>query len=564
MEYILDRFERNVRETPDAPFLYDDIYRSGMTYAEFDDLSARVYGWLKARGIGREQMVLICLPRGILPLVAAVGVWKAGAAFVIVEKDYSPERIDFIRKDCGCVLELRGNLLPGIFAFPPLRGHEKTDPHDAAFAVYTSGSTGNPKGVLHEYGNIDRCLRSMEGTPMLDSGAFRPYLSPQNFIACVIGLVSLLASVRTRLYVVPYVTAKDPEALVRLFRKYRFNMMFLSPSYARILVPKIGRYLRTLVLSSEPAGSLFFPGLETYNFYASSESFFLIGVFRIDKAWDVAPVGRPVFPLDLRLVDETGRDIAPGETGEIIFDAPWFRGYINNPEENAKAFSNGYYHTRDLARRNEAGNLVILGRTGDMVKINGNRVEPGEIENVFKQLTGVDWAAARAFTEEDGRGFVCVYYTADIAFDAGVLRKRMADYLPYYMIPSHFLRISQVPLRPNGKLDRKALPAPAEEDCRHSYAGPADETEAALCRGFEKVLGISLAGAKDDFYELGGDSLRSIQLVMETGLPGLNASMIFRGRTPAGIAALCRVSEKENTDDGLEELNRKEIGRAHV
>ena len=119
MEYILDRFERNVRETPDAPFLYDDIYRSGMTYAEFDDLSARVYGWLKARGIGREQMVLICLPRGILPLVAAVGVWKAGAAFVIVEKDYSPERIDFIRKDCGCVLELRGNLLPGIFAFPP-------------------------------------------------------------------------------------------------------------------------------------------------------------------------------------------------------------------------------------------------------------------------------------------------------------------------------------------------------------------------------------------------------------------------------------------------------------
>ena len=566
MEYILDRFQENVRTAPDAPFMYDDMHRNGMTFAEFDNLSARVYSWLKARGIGRERMVMIRLPRGVMPLVAAVGVWKAGAAFIIVEENYAPERVAYIRRDCGCVVELNRENIDDVFSAPPLEGYEKTDPHDAAFAVYTSGTTGNPKGVLHEYGNIDRCLQSMrmEGNPMLGSGIFRPYTAPQNFVAAVIGLVAMLAADHARMYIVPYATAKDPDALIRLFGEYRFNMIFLSPSYARLLVPKLASFLRVLVLSSEPAGNLYFADLDMRNFYASSESFFLIATFRIDRAYDVTPVGKPAFPLDLRIVDENGQDVPDGGVGEVIFDASYLRGYIHCSEENMKAIRDGFFHTGDLARRDEAGNLVILGRADDMVKINGNRVEPAEIENAVRRILGIDWAAAKVFTDGNGKSSVCVYYTADIEPDTGSLRKQLADYLPYYMIPSHFIHIDTIPLRPNGKLDRRALPVPRPEECHRSYVAPRNETEAALCRGFENVLGIPGIGVKDDFYELGGDSLRSIQLVMECGLPGLNAGSIFGGRTPEGIASLYLASRMDFSGDGPEEQNKAAMARPHA
>ena len=559
MEYILERFRKSVREKPDAPFLYDDLHPAGVTWAEFDNLSGRVYGWLKARGIGREKMVLINLPRGIMPFVAAVGVWKAGAAFVIVEETYTPERVAFIRRDSGCAAELDRSNLNDVLSFESLEGYEITDPHDAAFAVYTSGTTGNPKGVLHEYGNIGRCVESLmiDGNPMLGKGVFRPYVSPQNFVAALIALTGMLASDHARMYIVSYAAAKDPRNMIRLFEKYRFNVLFLSPSYARVLVPEIAPFLRTLVLGSEPADNLFFPGLDTRNFYASSESYFVISSFRIDRAYGKAPVGRPAFPLDLRFLDEAGQDVPDGETGEIAFDAPYLRGYINLPEENEKAFVRGYFRTGDLGYRDEAGNLVLLGRVNDMFKINGNRVEPGEIESVTRRLLGIGWAAVRVFTEADGSGFICVYYTADVRFSADDLRKRMADYLPYYMIPSRFMRIDRIPLLPSGKLDRRALPLPEGENARPAYTAPENETEAALCRGFEKVLEIQAVGARDDFYELGGDSLRSIRLIMECGLPGLNAGNIFRGRTPRGIAEIWR-NEHINKLNGIpEEQNRK-------
>lgn len=565
MAYILERFGQNVADAPNAPFMYDDAHRSGVTFSEFDELSGRFYGWLKRRGVGRESMVMIRLPRGVMPLIAAVGVWKAGAAFVIVEEDYAPERIAFIREDCGCACELNQDTLDEILATPALPGYEKTEPHDAAFAVYTSGTTGNPKGVLHEYGNIERCVRSLqiEGNVMLRAGIFRPYTSPQSFVAAVIGLTAMLAADHARMYIVSYETAKNPDALLRLFKEYRFNMLFLSPSYARLLAPRLQKYLRVLVIGSEPANGLYFPGMDVRNFYASSESYFLPATFRLDRAYDPAPVGKPAFDLDLRLVDEEGREVPDGEMGEIIFDATWLRGYIHRPEENARAIRDGYYHTGDLARLDEQGNLVILGRANDMVKINGNRVEPAEIEGVVKRLLGIDWAAARAFVEDAGKGYICVYYTADIRFDADELRKRLAEYLPYYMIPSYFIHVDTIPLRPNGKLDRRALPAPRAEDFRRNYVAPADETQAALCRGFEAVLGVKRVSALDDFYELGGDSLHSIQLVMECDLPGLSAGDIFRGRTPQGIAAIYLEARREAGQVSLNEQNAQAIQRPH-
>lgn len=562
MEYILERFAKNVAEGPDLPFLYDDAHRGGMSFAEFDDRSGRVYASLKARGIGREDMVMIRLPRGVMPWIAAVGVWKAGAAFVIVEENYAPERIAFIRKDCGCREEIDADLFLRMMETPPRAGYEPVDPHDAAFAVYTSGTSGQPKGVLHEYGNLQLCAESLriEGNILLRGGIFRPYASPQSFVAGVIGLISMLCADHARMYIVPYAAAKDPEAFERLFREYGFNMLFLSPSYARVLAPRLRSRLEVLILGSEPANDFYLPGPDIRNFYGSSESLFLVGTFRIGRPYRTAPVGKPSFPLDLRLVDEEGRDVPAGETGEIIYDAPYLRGYINRPEETAEALRDGYFHTGDLGRRNENGDLVVTGRRTDMVKIHGNRVEPAEIEGVFKRLTGAEWAAARAFAEKGSSGFLCVYYTGELSFEVDALRRRMEEYLPYYMIPSCFMRVEEIPLRPNGKLDRKALPVPDPRSLRRTWLPPEGETETALCRGMEKVLGLEKIGAEDDFYVLGGDSLRSIALVTESGLPGLSIGMIYRRRTPRKIAETyqaARAAEQASP----EEVNREAMAR---
>ena len=200
-----------------------------------------------------------------------------------------------------------------------------------------------------------------------------------------------------------------------------------------------------------------------------------------------------------------------------------------------------------IAKKNENGDYVLLGRSNDMIKINGNRIEPAEIEASIKQVLGIDWAAAKGF-ENGGKSYLCAYYTADVEVDPDEMREKLSKRLPYYMIPAYYIKIDSVPLKPNGKMDRKALPEPDKKNFRSEYVAPSSDMEKKLCAAMETVLKLEQVGVNDDFYELGGDSLTSIQLIVESGLPGLNAGEVFRGRTPAKIAVLYK--ENHANDDG--------------
>ena len=546
---ILEMLKQYTEENPNAAILFDEAHSKGITYAQLDELSGKVYAYLTSLGIGKEDFVLINLPRGIMPIIAMIGVWKSGAAWALVEDTYAPDRIAFIRKDCGCKAELSAANWEDIMNMEAKSGFVTADDHDAAYAIYTSGTTGNPKGVLHEYGNLMRAIDSIaiNGGCPFNSKDRIALLAPMNFVASVIVILKALSVYCGKTFVVSYATIKNPMALKMFFFEKRITITFLTPSYVRMLGSHTGPFLRMLFVGSEPANNVYTDSLELINIYAASESGFAVGVFRIDKSYETCPIGKPEIECKITLLTEDGTEAPDGEIGELCFENPYVRGYMNLPEETEKAFQNGIYHTGDLARRDENGNYVLLGRSGDMIKINGNRIEPAEIEASVKQVLGIDWAAARGF-EEGGKSYLCAYYTADIEVDPAKMREELSKRLPYYMIPAYYLKIDKVPLKPNGKMDRKALPKPDASDFKTDYAAPETETQKKLCDAMAKVLKVDQIGINDDFYELGGDSLGSIRVITESDLPGLNASEIFRGRTPKKIAEM--YEEKHANDDG--------------
>ena len=563
MRNFIEQVEFFAQNTPKATPLYDEAITKGLSYEEIDVLSGRIYAWLKQQNIGKEDFVLINLARGILPIVSIIGILKAGAAFTLVEENYAPERIEYIRKDCGCKVVINRDSWQEILKCEPLMGHEETDDHDAAYAIYTSGTTGNPKGVLHEYGNLTECIRSVNynGKPFLHEKERIALLAPMNFVASIMLILYEIYVGCCKLFVASYSTIKNPLKLKKMFLEKRISITFLSPSYARMLGGQTGPFLKRLVLGSEPANNIYFDKLELYNMYAMSESGFIFGIFKIDKPYVTCPIGKPQFDLEYRLLDEDGNIVSNAETGELCFRNQYVRGYINLPEETGKAFVDGFYHSGDLAQVQADGNLVLLGRITDMIKINGNRIEPAEVEAAVKQALDIDWVAVRGF-ENAKQSFLCAYYTADVEFDKEKLRAKLLKKLPYYMIPTYYQHIDSIPLRPNGKLDRKALPEPEHTDAGAEYLAPTNDTERALCEAFAKVLGLEQFGIRDDFYEMGGDSLGSIQAIVESGLPGLEASMIFRGRTPENIAKIYgeSVVEDGQSDDAV---NQESMQKPH-
>lgn len=535
--YFLDEWQRNVNEGPDKLFLTDDVHPRGITRRETDELSARVYAWLKQKGVCREDFVLVCLPRGVLIPIAMMGVWKAGAAVTVVEDTYAAERISFIKKDCACRAVIDMNAWEEIAATEPLFGFVTPDDHDAALAVYTSGTTGNPKGVVHEYGNFKMHLASKTRKDSANGGepVGFAFIAPLNFVAFYKNMISAIVT-GMHLYVVAYATVKNPVLLRGYLEENRIKATFLSPSMIRAMNGKLPSCVKAVYTGSEPANGVKLDGALLLNVYGMSESFFSVAEFPITKRYDVCPVGKPAFGgIKIRLLDENGNEVKDGETGEVCVETPYFRGYLNLPEQTAKALVDGVFHTGDLAKRNENGDLLILGRNNDMIKINGNRIEPAEIESVAKRVLGIEWAAAKGFVKPE-RSFICLYYTANINVVPEDARERMKEFLPYYMIPSFFTKIDKPPLLPNGKLDKKALPEPDFNSYRREYEAPANDMEKRIVKSFEEALGMEKLSVNDDFYDMGGDSLRSIQAVAIAEEPLFTVPLLYQYRTARKIA----------------------------
>lgn len=534
---FIEKFEENVRLYPDKVILQDQD--TSLTFCKMDELSGRVYAYLKAKGIGKEDCVMIYLPYSLLPYVCLVGVWRVGATAIIVDATANADRASFIHNDCKCKFTINTDIWEEIKNTKSMKGHVETNPHDAAFVVYTSGSEGTPKGVMHEYGKLEFTAANLHNIILQMCGELNPADHMQYCFVPIstIGAIGvILMSVWTPLAadIGSVALMKKPTKLMEYIEEREISLAFFPPTY--YIYNKIkAKSLKLVYMSSEPLRNVYKSTPQLVNMYVQSEGCHICG-FKLNKTYNNTPIGKPLENgTEMVLYDEDGQPVDDGMPGELCYRNPYFRGYINDEERTRKSFVGEYFRSGDIARINEDGNYVILGRKTDMIKINGNRIEPAEIEATVKRVLGIDWAFAKGFVQPE-RSFICVYYTADIEIDYARTREELLKTLPAYMIPAYFIHVDSIPRLPNGKIDRKAFKAPDVETYLTEYVAPTNELEKRLCDTMQEVLGIERMGINDDFYLLGGDSLRTIKLVTLLNLPDISVSDIYSARTPAAIA----------------------------
>ena len=530
---------------------------SRISYGQLDTISGQVSGWLRNNGIGTEDRVLIRLPRGSMIPAVMIGVWRRGACCIICESTMAEERVRYILADSGARIVIGETELAEILRHEPLAGFADAGLHDGAYAVYTSGTTGNPKGVLHEFGSIEDAMAShlYDGVPICDGGDVFAFNCPLNFVAASCSFINILSSGGTAL-VVDTETVRNPEKLMRAYNQWNVNSTFMTPSLYRAC-SAFNPQMSWLILGGEPCSGIYNDKIRIYNLYSSSEAGRDVLVYRIEKPMEVTPVGKSQWEEEILLLDENGEPVPDGRSGEICYRNDFVRGYIGMPEKTGEAWRGGLYHTGDIAKRLSDGNVVLQGRNDDMIKILGNRIEPAEIEQVAKKLFNLNWAVAKGFVTAE-RSFVVLYYQEKLDLSDQECRSLLSDWLPGYMIPSYFIRLSRIPLLPNGKLDRKALPAPNVDCFRSKYAAPSSPLEERLLAAFERVLGMESLGVDDDFYDLGGDSLRAIQLITDLRDESLTVRMLYRYHT---VRKLARAMEESKEITGLTTEEKDEEAR---
>ena len=550
--YLVQQIRENALRFPNRTALALDDCVDPITYSELWVQSGRIYTALKEKNIGREDFVMIFLPRHPIMFAAMLGVLRAGAAFIFIEDTYPMQRVEFIRNDCGAKLVLDAEFYRLSMNCSPLDSYAQPDPHDACFAVYTSGSTGRPKGVLHEYGELENAVSSVwvEDSRIDWVNYTRyAYIPPMNFVAVIFFCIPVLYSAGT-VFILSYNVVKNLTKLSDLFEKEQINETFLPPSVLRIFSGKLP-YMRRLRTGSEPCNGIFREEIPIINTYALSESAFVVAQFRIDRAYDKTPIGKSPTGKEIFLLDEDGKSVPQGEVGEICFVTDYMRGYINLPEQTAIALRNGVFHTGDLGYRDQDGNLIISGRKDDMIKINGNRIEPAEIEAVAKERFGLKNAIAKGFNLES-RSFVVLYYLKNEICEASELtnpdqaRAILAEKLPYYMIPSYFVGLDAFPLNANGKIAKKELKPPAFDTSKTEYIAPRTEMESRICDLMARALKKEKIGVTDDFFDLGGDSMSAISLISECGDLGLKSDEVYNLRTAEKLAAYCEARASDS------------------
>ncbi|MEU5692153.1 non-ribosomal peptide synthase/polyketide synthase [Actinosynnema sp. NPDC020468] len=533
-------FEAQAARTPERTALVCGADR--LDYAEVDARANAVARSLLADGVRPGEVVALSLPRGVDAVIGILGVLKAGAVYLPVDPALPDRRRDHLVTDSGAVRVLTA--LPGGVADAP---DVVVRPDQAAYVIYTSGSTGAPKGVVVEHRQLVALLHNHRAE-FGGAGPMRVALSAVfSFDTSWEG--PLLMADGHELHVLPDEVRLEPFALVDYVREHRIDFLDLTPSYVRQLLPVgllSGAHVpKVLMLGGEALGPDLWRELaggrtEAHNFYGPTET--TVDAVSCRVVGDRPVIGRPLRNLSAYVLDEDLRPVPAGVPGELFLAGPQVaRGYLGQPGLTASRFladpsgapGARMYRTGDRVRW-IGDALEYLGRTDDQVKIRGFRIEPGEVEAAILSHPDVTGAVVVA---RDGRLVAYVVTTAPVGF-----RAHLKDLLPEYQVPSAFVELERIPLTPNGKVDKAALPAP-EVKSDTGFVAPSSPAEVELARVWAEVLGADAVGVHDNFFALGGDSILSIQLVSRARQAGyrLSSRDVFRHQTVAELALVAEV-----------------------
>ena len=551
-------FEAQAAVSPDAPALSFDGFH--LSYGKVNERANRLAHHLRSLGVGPEDRVAVMLDRTPDLVIAILGILKAGAAYLPLDPAYPQERLSFMLADAGAqvvvteqalverwLLDSQATLVcldDQAVATAANTNLSAVDvgvrAENAAYVIYTSGSTGRPKGVVVTHENVWRLMEVTRADFEFDERDVWTLFHSVSFDFSVWELWGPLAY-GGRLVVVPYWVSREPEAFYQLLQEEGVTVLNQTPSAFRQLMKvdeAVGGELalRVVIFGGEALEMSTLRGWferhgeerpRLVNMYGITETTVHV-TYRELSARDTdggSVIGGPLADLDLYVLDQQMRAVPQGVTGELYVGGGGVaRGYLGRAELTAQRFvphpysergGARLYRTGDLARRRADGELEYLGRMDEQVKIRGFRIELGEIANALREQAGVRECVVLAIGEGDEEKRIVAYVVADQEVNAGELREDLKQRLPEHMIPSAIVLLAEMPLTRNGKVDRRALPAPEEvwTEEAESYVAPRTPVEEVLAGIWCDVLRTSRIGINDNFFELGGHSLLATQVV---------------------------------------------------
>eukprot|EP00833_Pecoramyces_ruminatium_P018314 jgi/Orpsp1_1/1192346/evm.model.d7180000092453.1 len=572
-----EEFSKIAKKYPEScAFVFNE---TKITYKELDDMSNSLAYYLRSQGVGRNDIIPIICDRSPYYIVGILGISKAGGAFLPIDKNLPIERIQFILEDvnpkivlyknCKNVIDNLNNSDSIIYNMYNLEKHNYSlnlncgkinninKPKDTCYVIFTSGTTGKPKGALISYYNIYNFIRSYKENNnngddkeyciydiMMEKINVKSIVGISNF-SFDVSLIEILFSIVNglNLILVDDNTNENIDLLSKYMIENEVDSIQITPSRLKLLMEnelfrKTMKQIKSIGLGGEELSVELcktikeISNCKIYNQYGPTEctigcSFKEVKVNSENKI----TVGKPICNCEIFILDKYMKPVPIGIEGEIYIGGYGVgKGYLNRPEltkekfiENPFNFDNDEYNrimyrTGDLGRWTPEGEIEYLGRVDFQVKINGQRVELGEIECKVLEIPGIRQCVVIDKKKENGEKYLVCYYISNHGEDklfCKNIRKYLSEKLPRYMVPNYYIKINEVPLSSTGKLNRKGLPEPSKEDLiTEAYVAPETTIEKIICKIYSDLFNIELKeiGRNHDFYELGGDSLNAIRI----------------------------------------------------
>ncbi|MGH7833024.1 MAG: amino acid adenylation domain-containing protein [Candidatus Binatia bacterium] len=578
-------FELQAQRMPEATAVVCEAEK--LTYGELNARANRLARFLIRQGVGPETLVGICVERSIEMVVGILAILKSGAAYVPLDPEYPKARLGYIVNQSGIDrLITKERWLDHCPGFPGQTicldrdatqfGREKEkdpsvapDPDNLAYVIYTSGSTGKPKGVLGFHRGVVNYFSYLMQTYNLDAADVVLQVPSLSFDASIRDLLGPLAA-GARIVIMNDSQAKEPAALLSYIKERGVTcILSIVPTLLNELLAvgsgghRLNNSVRLILVSGEAlskaaclkARQVFGANTLLVNQYGPTECTLTSSYHLIDGRngdWDIAPLGQPIPNARMCLLDNHLNLVPTGVSGEIcIGGAGLTRGYLNSPDLTAERFipdpfsveaGSRLYKTGDIGRYRSDGKIDFLGRVDHQVKVRGFRIEPGEIEASIREHPSVKEAAVVARDDKLGNPRLAAYIVplGTSALGHAEMARFLKERLPAYMVPSLFVFMDKIPLSPNGKIDRRALPDPVLPDPpRKLGAAPRTPLEKTVAEIWRDVLGVKDLSIDDDFFELGGHSLQATQVVSRLrGKLAVRLSLrrLFEAPTLGGLA----------------------------